>query len=304
MSIYKFNSIFHQVDISLLRHFFAIATFGGFSKASEATGVSQPALSLGLQKLEKSLGVSLIDRSTRPFELTKAGLTLLTFCQRFQGSFESVVEALGGTEISVQKKLRIGTALSIGIGPLDVLCASIEKLDEKFELELLTLNSYQLLNDVFEGRLDAALIPDDIYDNRLKFTSILKDQIIFIVGKKHQDSFHRKDWKEMTSKIPLVTFPRETPMRTLTDKLCISEGVEFNTIYSVNNIESLKCVVEKNRGGAFVMRSLVESELKEKIIFEVKTPLKMPKSGISLVTRVDESSDANSKLILNLLKQK
>ena len=304
MSIYKFNSIFHQVDISLLRHFFAIATFGGFSKASEATGVSQPALSLGLQKLEKSLGVNLIDRSTRPFELTKAGLTLLTFCQRFQGSFETVVEALGGNEISVQRRLRIGTALSIGIGPLELLCANLEKLKENFELELLTLNSYQLLNDVYEGKLDAALIPDDIYDSRLKFTSVLKDQITFIVGKKHQNLFHHKNWKENASKIPLVTFPRETPMRTLTDKLCISEDLEFKTIYSVNNIEGLKTLIEQNRGGAFVMKSLVEAELKDKTLFEEKVPFKLPKSGISLVTRVDEADHSNSKLILNLLKEK
>src|SRR5271170_3763124 len=113
MSIYNTNSLFQQLDLDLLKHFYAVATFGGFSKASRATGVSQPSLSLGVQRLEKNLGVTLIDRDSRRLSLTKPGLSLLTFCQRLEGNLESIADALGTKAVSVRRRLRIGTALSI-----------------------------------------------------------------------------------------------------------------------------------------------------------------------------------------------
>ena len=302
MSIYKFNSVFHQVDISLLRHFFAISTFGGFLKDSIASGVSQPALSLGLQKLEKSLGVTLIDRSTRPFQLTQAGRTLLTFCQRFEGSFEAVVESLGSTAVSVHRKIKVGSALSVGISPVEALYDKIEREKESFELDFVCQNTYQLLDDVFEGRLDGAFVPDDVYDNRFSFTSISKDQITFVIGKKVRNSFVGKDWHAAISDIPLITFPRETPMRTLTDKICISEQLAFKSIYSVNSIDALRFLVEKNKGGAFVARSAVQSELKSKVIYEETPPLRLPKLGVSFVTRLDGHTNVNAKMILKLYK--
>jgi len=303
MSIYKFNSIFHQLDISLLRHFFAIATFGGFLKASKATGVSQPALSLGLQKLEKSLGVILVDRSKRPFELTPEGVMLLSFCQKFQGSFESVVESFGGNKITVQKRLRIGSALSIGIDPFVTLCKNINQGTEKYELELQTLNSYVLLNEVLEKKLDAAIVPDDIYDSRLKFVPLLRDSIIFIVGEKYKNFLNQKNWKKSLTQIPLITFPRDTPMRTLTDKICISENLEFSTVYSINQVEGLKALVKENGGGAFVMRSLVESELRLGFFLEIALPIHLPKAGTSFVMRIDESKNSHSEIILSLLRK-
>lgn len=303
MSIYNFNSIFQQVDLSLLRHFFAIATFGGFSRASRATGVSQPALSLGLKRLEKSLGLELIDRSARPFELTRAGHTLLAFCQRFQGSFESVLSSLGASEAVAQKRLRIGTAISIGFGPLDAICARIDSRKETFELEFLAQNTYQLLADVHEGRLDAALVPNDVFDSRLKLIPLVRDRIVFVVGAKHRGSFGKARWRKAALEVPLLTFPRETPMRTLTDKICVTERLEFKTVYAVNSIEALKFFVEQGRGAGFVLRALVEAELESKRIFEENLPIKLPKSGVALAIPLEDAQSASARRLVKILRE-
>lgn len=304
MGVYNFNSIFHRVDLSLLRHFFAIATFGGFSKASRATGVSQPALSLGLKKLEKSLGVILINRSARPFELTSAGLALFNFCHHIEGGLESVMSSLGASLSPEKKRLRIGTALSIGFGPIAELCSKITAEEETFELELLEQNTYQLLSDVRDGRLDAAVVPNDVFDNRLKFSTLQRDQVIFVVGKMHRGAFGRSPWKKAASQLPLITFSRETPMRTLTDKICVTEQVEFKTIYAVNSVEALKMLVERSQGGAFVLKALVAPEIKSGRLFEETLPIKLPKSGVALVLPKEESQSSASKYLAKLLKAK
>src|SRR5579885_574377 len=145
MAIYKSDNVFQRLDLSLLRHFFAIATFGGFSKASRATGISQPALSLGLQKLEKNLGTRLVDRKPGKFSLTDSGKVLQAYCRRLEGTIESMMSDLGGSGPAVPRRLRIGTAMSVGFGPLVKACVSVSAATPGLELELTAHNTYQLL---------------------------------------------------------------------------------------------------------------------------------------------------------------
>jgi DNA-binding transcriptional LysR family regulator len=302
MSIYKFNSVFHQIDLSHLRYFFAIATFGGFSKASKATGLSQPALSLGLQKLEKTLQKELVDRTKRPFELTVAGKSLLAFCQRFQMQLESAMSDLGTSGISVRRHIKVGAAQSIGFTYLDRMLASA-KDNETIEWEFATQNTYQLLEHVYDGILDGAFVPSDVFDNRMHVIPIIQEKVIFVVGKKYPKIFNSKIWKNEISKISLITYPRDTPMRSLTDKICISENLNFKSTVSTNSIEGLKLLVKNGAGAAFIQQSLIEDELKHQEIRAEKLPLVFPKSGISFVIRKDSMKDTNSELLIKIVKQ-
>jgi DNA-binding transcriptional LysR family regulator len=302
VSIYKFNSVFHQIDLSHLRYFFAIATFGGFSKASQATGLSQPALSLGLQKLEKTLQKELVDRTKRPFELTEAGKSLLAFCQRFQTQLESAISDLGTTGISVRRHIKVGTAQSIGFTYIDRMLASA-KNNETIEWEFATQNTYELLEKVYDGVLDGAFVPSDVFDNRMHVIPIIQEKVIFVVSKKHPKRFHSKSWKSDISEIPLVTYPRDTPMRTLTDKICISENLNFKSTISTNSIEGLKLLVKNGSGAAFIQQSLIEDDLKNQEIRAESLPISFPKSGVSFVIRKESIHSANSELLIEILKQ-
>src|SRR5262249_6635678 len=160
------------------KHFFSVATYGGFSKAARATGTSQPALSLGLQKLEKMLGSNLVDRTERDFTLTQAGLGGLNFCQQVEGKLETIGATPGAADGTVRKRLKVGTALAIGFGPLEPLCSHLARSGENLELELTTQGTYQILNDLLAGALDAALVPDDVSDSKLDFHRLAEDKLV------------------------------------------------------------------------------------------------------------------------------
>ncbi|MGD0937615.1 MAG: LysR family transcriptional regulator [Streptosporangiaceae bacterium] len=65
------------MDLRRLGHFLAVADHGGFSRASKAVFVSQPALSLSVRELEEELGAELFYRAGRSVRLTPAGKALL-----------------------------------------------------------------------------------------------------------------------------------------------------------------------------------------------------------------------------------
>lgn len=289
MPVYKSDNIFERLDLSLVRYFFAIATFGGFSKASRATGISQPALSLGLQKLEKVLGTKLIDRKPGEFSLTEAGRVVHSFCKQLEGNLESMVGDLGAGKLSVPRRLRIGTAMSVGFGPLVQACLESRRSNRTLELELTAQNTYNLLEEVNEGSLDAALVPDDVFDKRLRVTPLFRDKLVFVQSPVQGSGFSPV----------LVTYPRESPMRTVVDKLCEQHELRFKSVISVNGLDAIIGLVRRGVGGAFVLKSLVADELQKKELRESKVPFNLPLAGVALVTAQGENGDE----IVRMLKK-
>ena len=72
------------MELYLLQVFLTVATEKSFSRAAEKLLRTQPAVSLGLQRLEQELGEKLIDRTGKDLILTDAGRTVLDYARRFQ----------------------------------------------------------------------------------------------------------------------------------------------------------------------------------------------------------------------------
>jgi len=95
------------MELHQLRYFVAVAETGGFVKAAQRSGVTQPSLSQQIRKLENELGVTLFDRSSRGAVATEAGRALLPRAQRI---LAEVRETFAGVKEDVEA----------GRGPLSV----------------------------------------------------------------------------------------------------------------------------------------------------------------------------------------
>ena len=94
------------MDIYQIRYFLAIVETGGFTKAAERLLVSQPSLSAGIKKLERELGVILIERGGRKAILTPAGQFFLTKAQSILAEYQSALNEL--KTFKSQPILRLG----------------------------------------------------------------------------------------------------------------------------------------------------------------------------------------------------
>src|SRR3990170_2780689 len=73
------------MELRQIELFVVLARHRNFTRAAEAVGMAQPALSLQVKRLERELGMPLLDRSTRPVQLTEAGATFLALLHAVPG---------------------------------------------------------------------------------------------------------------------------------------------------------------------------------------------------------------------------
>ena len=106
------------MDLRRLGHFLAVADHGGFTRASKAVFVSQPALSLSVRELEEELGAELFYRAGRGVRLTPAGQALLGQARQALRDVDTARAAVASVTGLVTGSLTLGIVLAHRPGPL------------------------------------------------------------------------------------------------------------------------------------------------------------------------------------------
>jgi DNA-binding transcriptional LysR family regulator len=102
------------MDLRQLRYFQAVAAAGRITSAARELGITQPALSIALAKLEADLGVVLFDRDHRGVHLTESGRTLLTVVTQAMSLIEQGRQALTGLENEPVGRFVMGCPSALG----------------------------------------------------------------------------------------------------------------------------------------------------------------------------------------------
>jgi len=145
------------MTLTQLKYMNAVADTGNFTVAAEKCFVTQPTLSMQIQKLEEELGVKIFNRSTKPIILTDIGKKIIVQAKKI------TEEASRMDDIVSTEKGFVGGEFKLGIIPtvmptllpmfLNIFTKKYPKVDLKIE-ELTTINITKFIN---EGYLDAGI---------------------------------------------------------------------------------------------------------------------------------------------------
>lgn len=151
-------------SLTSIAMFVRIAETRSFSGAAHQLGVSAPAVSKGLARLESRLGVRLLNRTTRKVSLTDDGQAFLDRCRQILADAQDAEEALTRRRVTLSGKLRV--QMPVGFGRVVVLPAMPRFLERHPELSIDVELSDRIVDLVDEG-LDIALRIGPIPDSRL-----------------------------------------------------------------------------------------------------------------------------------------
>ncbi|MGO4957130.1 LysR family transcriptional regulator [Luteococcus sp. Sow4_B9] len=167
-----------SVEVRHLRALVAIADHGGFSAAADELRISQPVVSRTIQQLESLVGRSLVDRSTRRVELTRAGEALAEDARGLLAQLDGAIERAAG-----QTLLRVGFHWVLP-SPWTVQLQTA--LRDRTGMELRLLRRDDVWSALLTGRLDLALVrtkpPSDGFQLHLLGT----EPRVAVVASRHQ----------------------------------------------------------------------------------------------------------------------
>jgi DNA-binding transcriptional LysR family regulator len=177
-----------RLNLEGLRYAQAVAETRSFSAAARAYGVTQPALSNGIAKLEERLGDKLFDRSPRGVSQTGFGARILPLIERALGALDAVTaEARRLTEPGEQK-IRIGVSPLIGSQLVARVFSMVRDGPVPRDLVLREANMQDLRDCLQAGELDIILIPAVVAMPRFEHRVVDVEPIVVVTPTPGEDA--------------------------------------------------------------------------------------------------------------------
>jgi molybdate transport repressor ModE-like protein len=173
------------MNIEHLKTFREIARLGSFSGVAKELGISQPAVSFQIQKLEQELGTRLIDRSQRAVTLTSAGQRLLRFSEEVEGDYKKLQHDLEEIREDVSGDLNIAASTIPGEYLLPPLLAKFKQQHPAVKIQVMVTDSLTVINRVRDNVYEVGFCGIEPDGKDLEFFKIGSDEITLIVFSGH-----------------------------------------------------------------------------------------------------------------------
>jgi DNA-binding transcriptional LysR family regulator len=259
-----------------LRILKAIAAEGSFKRAADSLYVSQPAVSLQVQNLERQLNVPLFDRGGRRAQLTEAGHLLLSYgdkilslCQETCRAIEDLQNLRGGTLI-------IGASQTTGTYMLPRMIGLFREKYPDVSVQLHVHSTRRTAWSVVNGQIDLAIVGGEIAPELISALEIVpyaEDELALIVPTSHEFAQQETILKEDLYSLKFISLDAQSTIRKVIDQVLTRCEIDTNNLQlemELSSIEAIKNAVQSGLGVAFVSTSAIEKELQMGVIKRVK----------------------------------
>ncbi|MDR3606048.1 MAG: LysR substrate-binding domain-containing protein [Oligoflexia bacterium] len=278
--------------ITQLEYILAVEKYRHFGKAAAACHISQPTLSVQIQKTEEELNIVIFDRVKKPIIPTEDGKRFLEQARAVVREHQKLLQISKKAEGEVSGQFRLGIIPTVGSSLLPLLVHEFASRFPEVELYVEEGKTESLLEDLKEDRLDGAILVTPLHENGLKEHPLYYEPFLLYLAaghpllKKETIAEADLDGAEMwllqdghCFKNQVVKFCSISP-----DQDAVLKSVHFQS----GSLETLKNVVRKSRGYTMIptlfARSLPDSESKAHVR-RFKAPV--PTREVSLVYRRD-----------------
>lgn len=164
-----------MIDVRRLRYFVAVAEEQHFSRAAERLGISQPPLSEHIHALERELGVSLFQRTTRSVTLTDDGLNFLPHARRILRDIDRCGEVIRDARWEKLSTLRIGILHAHAYTFLPALLAAWSRKRPEVRLSLIEHATQDQTSVLMTGDVDLAFVREPVHEPDLVATRLFSE---------------------------------------------------------------------------------------------------------------------------------
>ncbi|MGE0529302.1 MAG: LysR family transcriptional regulator [Bdellovibrionales bacterium] len=166
-----------------LNYFLEVASALNVSRAAERLGISQPALTVSMQRLEHTIGTALLIRGKKGVALTQAGKQLLAHARDLSQRWEAVKTRALASMHEIQGSYTLGCHVSVALYSLPGFMADLLEQQSELELRLTHDLSRKITERVIQMEVDIGIVVNPVRHPDLVIRKLCDDEVTLWVGK-------------------------------------------------------------------------------------------------------------------------
>ena len=284
-----------------LEYVIAVDTYRSFVAAAEKCFVTQPTLSMQIQKLEESLGVKIFDRRRQPVIPTEVGSKLIKQARVVLMESKKINEILQESKGELEGEFRIGVIPTVAPYLMPMVISSFLKKYPKVQLQVWEYTTERIIQELKIGTLDCGVLSTPLLDNAILEIPLFYETFVAYVSEKSKVFEKKMLGYEDLSQEKLWLLNEGHCMRGQVLNICNyrhNKGGEGTFEYNTGSVDTLKRMVEINDGLTILPELSIlgydEDQLNHVRYFKSPEPVR----EISIVT----TNNYVKKLAVNILR--
>lgn len=286
------------MTLTQLEYIVALDTHRHFVAASERCFVTQPTLSMQIQKLEEELGVKIFDRTKQPVIPTEIGEGIIAQARLVLREAQKVKQMIVDQKDALAGELRIGIIPTLAPYLLPPLYQYMRQKYPQLNIVIKEKITEEVIQELKNNRLDCGIIVTPLKDSAIKENVLFYEELFVYVSKKNSLVDKKYVLANEIDPNKLWLLEEGHCFRSQILNLCeLRKSSDFHFQYETGSIETLKRMVEKSDGFT-ILPELAVMEFRasqRKLVKKLKEP--NPAREVSLVTHRDH---VKTKLIKTL----
>src|SRR5438477_11317854 len=248
------------MHLETLRLYCDVVRLRSSSRGAEQNFVSQSAASQAVQQLEGQLGVALIDRTKRPFVVTREGEAFYAAARSILESWEKAKTEVAAVKARVDGTVRVAAIYSVGLHDVSRPMQQFMSLYPEARVQLECLHPHKVVEAVVQGEADVGIMSYPPANRALSIVPLRSEPMAFVCHPNHRLARRRVVAPADLGGETFIAFDAGLTIRKAIDKALRQHNVRVNTVMEFDNIETIKQAIIIAAGVSILPRHTVQTE--------------------------------------------
>jgi DNA-binding transcriptional LysR family regulator len=269
-------------DIRDLKLLVSLARHRHFSRAAEECGISQPAFSTRIRKMEEEFSIPLVRRGNKFLGFTREGEVVLRWARRVLGDVEGMRQEIGALRNNLQGKLVVGT-VPTALPFAAIVSVHLRQAHPALSLELQSLSSRQIEIRINDYTLDAGLTYVQEADQEHTETLYNENYVLIVPAHMAPRSAGQARWSE-AAELPLCLLTPDMRNRQFVNQIFQSISVEPNIVMEANGFTALLAQVSSGNAATIAPKGVAGTylSLQSAIQLDLVEPFRTQAIGLTI----------------------
>ncbi|MBM3219788.1 MAG: LysR family transcriptional regulator [Candidatus Rokubacteria bacterium] len=293
------------MDLRRLEIFAKVAELGSFSRAAQASSLTQPTVSEHVRALEDELGVQLLDRLGRGASTTRAGQLLLGYAQRMLALSREARQAIDQFQGRLSGELIVGGSTIPGEYVLPAVIGQFKAKQADISIVLLIGDSRQVSDWVDDGRVELAIVGARPAQRTLEARELMEDELVVVVPAEH--GWAKRDTVTLAEvqREPMVVRERGSGSREALERALDEAGTglaDFRVVGEMGSTQAIKQAVRAGLGISLISARAVGDECRAGYVVCLKIERLAVRRAFYLITHRERTRSPLGLAFLSFLE--